>query len=67
MGPGDIVRLIPEMWTPEYAGRLAMVLGCDSDDDRLIILVDPVVPGVTLTCWPEELLPLDADLAPRSI
>lgn len=73
MGPGDIVRLRPDLWTLEYAGRLAMVLGRDdlpedeSYSDRLIILTDPVHPGDTLTCWPEEVLPWDADLAQRAI
>lgn len=73
MEPGDIVRLNPELWTHEYSGRFAMVLGRDNQEDdehysdRLIILADPVRPGATITCWPEELLPLDADLDQRAI
>lgn len=73
MGPGDIVRLSPELWTHEYAGRLAMVVGnadLPEDEhysDRLIIVADPVCPGETIQCWPEELLLWNADLEQRAI
>lgn len=73
MGPGDIVRLSPELWTHEYAGRLAMVVGnadYEMDEhysDRLIIVADPTCPGALISCWPEELLPWDADLEQRAI
>ena len=76
MGPGDIVRLSPELWTHEYAGRLAMIVGranYELDEhysDRLLLLADPTRPGETIQCWPEELLPFepqDSNAEPESL